>query len=386
MKRLLDNGRKFVVISTLALILLPTLYLHADSKSKLPTYFKYSQEQLLPMKKLSTTLHMNNNQLRKWDAIMFYLVKKNSVGGIPASRIYAYVYTAQRDAAYLSKNIKGEFSGSLEPVSSKVLCLFFSNDCKLLTKEISQDPYSNILATTVVEKIKNRIDQDERQTKNYPQSLKGNDYWVGQKPYVGHDTGSAMTWLISSPKAFLPPPPPAPQAAQWQHELQLVKKAVNNMTPEQKKALLYWAGDPPSLTLAGLWLKSANDYMDTLDTPLAKRVLIRSVLAMGLADSFTGVFHAKYTYWVKRPNMKDPSLVTVLETPNHPTYPAGHACISGTAASILSYYFPQKKQQWWQMARKAGAGRVTAGIHFPIDIQQGLLMGEKIGQAAVHSS
>lgn len=373
------------IISFLVTSLSLSLNIHAETSDKSLTYFQYQPSALLPLKKLSSSDEMTVNQLKKWDTIMFNLVKQNKLSGIPASNIYTYVYIAQRDAAFISKNLKHQFMGSLDPISSKVLCLFFPNHCKELEKKSSTDFYSNKLADIVLDKIKLRIAQDKKQSKIYSQKLKGENYWIGKHPYVGQDTGSKLPWLISSPNEFLPPPPPAPNSTEWQHQLKETKQALKNITPEQKRSIHYWAGNPSTITPAGMWLNFANEYMDTLQTPLAKRLLVRSVLAMGIVDSFITIFHAKYTYWVKRPFMLDPSLRTVLKTPNHPSYPAGHAALSATAATILNYYFPEKKQQWWRMVDESSKGRIIGGIHFPIDIEEGAVLGKKVGKAAVSS-
>jgi membrane-associated phospholipid phosphatase len=83
--------------------------------------------------------------------------------------------------------------------------------------------------------------------------------------------------------------------------------------------------------------------------------------------------------------MLNPNLYTVMPTPNHPSYPAGHSGISAAAATILSYYFPENKEDWWKKANEASLSRVWGGIHFPIDAREGLVLGEKVGNAVIHA-
>lgn len=351
----------------------------------LPTYFQYTQSQYNQLKNMSSKYNMVTEQLTKSDQIMFDLVEKNKLGGLKACKIYTYVYTAQRDAGFLSKNINGRFIGSLEPVSSEALCLFFPKDCQSIQTKFISDPYSDKLAKIVILKIKKRILLDKNRTKMYPE-LTGKQYWAGKLPYIGQDAGSAMPWLIASPKAFLPPAPPAVQSNEWSIQLKKTTTAAKGITAKQRKMVIDWAGDPATITTPGMWLDMANRYMASQNVTLAKRLLTRSVLAMGIDDSLIAVFHAKYIFWTKRPFMLDPTLHTIIPTPNHPSYPSGHSALSATAATILSYYFPQNAKQWWQQAQDASDSRILGGIHFPLDTQQGLTMGKKIGKYVIDKS
>ncbi|MDX1837293.1 phosphatase PAP2 family protein [Legionella taurinensis] len=350
----------------------------------LPTYFNYTKEEQASLSGFETKQSITESSLKKWDSLMFELIKSNKLGDAPASRIYAYVYTAQRDAAFLSYNVKQQFAGNLDVVSGDVLCLFFPNDCSKIKFQVKSDPYSSQLSKLVLSKINERIAQDTSGEKPSTQPS-GGGYWLGTKPYFGQSVGSWKPWAITSVKPFLPIKPPATGAQAWQAQLKETETALNSITPAQTKAVVFWAGNPSTITPPGIWLKFANDYMEKEQLPLPKMVFVRSVLAMGIADSVITIFAAKYTYWIKRPFMLNPGLHTVMPTPNHPSYPAGHSGISATAATILTYYFPQNKSDWWEKAREASSSRIWGGIHFPIDAQEGLILGEKVANTVINS-
>ena len=50
-----------------------------------------------------------------------------------------------------------------------------------------------------------------------------------------------------------------------------------------------------------------------------------------LYDIGIACWEAKYTYWAIRPFQLDPGVKPVFATPNHPSYPAAHACASISA-------------------------------------------------------
>ncbi|RUR04420.1 vanadium-dependent haloperoxidase [Legionella sp. km772] len=159
--------------------------------------------------------------------------------------------------------------------------------------------------------------------------------------------------------------------------------ALKHISPEQINQVIFWAGNPSTVTPPGIWLIFANDYMNLHQIELEKALYVRSILAMGIADSVIAVFNSKYTYWVKRPFMREPSIHTIMPTPNHPSYPAGHSTLSATAETLLSYFFPENSAKWKNLASIASEGRVWGGIHFPIDVEQGGLLGDKVGEAII---
>lgn len=349
-----------------------------DRTKPLSTYFKYNADALKPLKGMTSSLEITTQELQKLDNIMFDLIRENKIDA-DSCRIYAYVYTAQRDMAFLSYNLHHKFSGSVEPITKKVLCEFFPKDCNNL-KTSNTDKYSEQLANIVFQQVKARNEQDKQHETLY-QVKTGSPYWAGTVPYFGQTFGSWKTWMIQSGHQFRAPQPPT--ESEWQTQLTLVKQARDHVTEEQKKAVVYWAGGPGTITPPGIWLNTTNNYMWDHDTSLEKTILVRSVLAMGLADSIASVFDSKYTYFQKRPFMRDHNIQPIMPTPNHPSYPAAHSALSGTAEVILIHYFPEAKNQWLKLANEGSKSRVWGGIHFDIDTEAGFKQGGEVGDFVI---
>ena len=79
------------------------------------------------------------------------------------------------------------------------------------------------------------------------------------------------------------------------------------------------------------------------------------MLWTGYTDAIIGCFDAKYTYSFWRPVtatvagggnsdlQADPAWLPLASTPNHPEYPAAHACASGAVSTLLAGYFGTTK-------------------------------------------
>lgn len=371
-------GLLLVVAGALYWVLRPT----EKQGEVVRTYFNYSQQDVDALKALSSEHTITETSIQRWQTKTYDLAEKNLALDVDASKLYAYLAVAQMDAAALSQKAHQGYVGDIGSVSKSVLCVFYPKDCGLLVVS-GEDAYSKKLADIVLQKVKERIVADDAQTKPY--SLKSNaSLWNGASPQVGLSAGSFKPWFMSSSDQFRPEsPPPQPDTAMLAEQLATVKKALAAATNEQKSVVVKWAGGPGTRTPPGIWLTLADDYMQTHPVSLRTYLETRTLLTTSMADAVVGVFDAKYTYQAKRPFMVDPSIITIMPTPNHPSYPAGHATISWAAATVLNKQLPSNTTEWERLADEASSSRTIGGIHFPIDNEVGKTLGVDIGKEAL---
>ncbi|WP_226581807.1 vanadium-dependent haloperoxidase [Halobacillus litoralis] len=170
-----------------------------------------------------------------------------------------------------------------------------------------------------------------------------------------------------------------PESINWQEELQQVKNTLQHLSEEQIKIAKYWGEGAASKQ----WSPIADRLIDTygVEAPRAARML--GALFSGMNDAFVVCWYLKYKWLVPRPNQIDPKLATVICTPVHPSYPSGHATISGAAEVILSYFFPAERRKIRSLAEECAKSRLYAGVHYPVDNDEGLRLGRQIGQIVV---
>jgi hypothetical protein len=377
------NRRRYpIIIAILLLVIIAGgvgLYIYlqpAKIQSSIRTYSTYTQSDIDALRAQSSSKTMSLDEVQKWDDQIYELVESHNTVDVDASKAYAYLAVAQMDAAALSFKAHGSFTGSLEHVSKDVLCELYPDSCSLLTAK--EDPYSKTLSSIVVAKVKARIAADNTQTK--PSVLKtGSQHWQGPDPKIGITAASFKPWFLTSADQFRSAKPLDQSSAEMQAELATVKTTLAAATNDQKAIVVRWAGGPGTRTPPGIWLTVATDYMQVHNTPFDSYLEVRALVTTSMADAVIGVFDSKYTYQYKRPNMFDTSIVTIMPTPNHPSYPAGHATISWAAATVLSAYLPDNKQEWDRLAKEASDSRTIGGIHFPADNVAGTTLGTDIG-------
>jgi hypothetical protein len=206
----------------------------------------------------------------------------------------------------------------------------------------------------------------------------GEGVWSGSAPVLPA-CGSWRTWIATSGAEFPPEPAYAFGSPEDLADVAAVVAAAAARTPEQETIVHAWGDAPPP----AIWNGMLNERIASrgLDAPAASRA--QAFLNMAMADGFVACWAAKYTYWTARPAQRIPGLVTVIPTPNFPSYTSGHSTISAAAAAVLAETFPDEGAFFRAQAEEAARSRLWGGIHFPHDNDQGLAVGTRLGAKVV---
>jgi hypothetical protein len=99
----------------------------------------------------------------------------------------------------------------------------------------------------------------------------------------------------------------------------------------------------------------------------------------------------KYHCRAPRPVEFSQSVQPMIQTPNHSSYPSGHATEAFAVATVLHRLMTGEtarmglshaaKPMPYRVAHRIAANRTVAGVHFPIDSRAGAFVGCHIGEA-----
>ena len=145
---------------------------------------------------------------------------------------------------------------------------------------------------------------------------------------------------------------------------------------------LRWSGGPGTKGARAHWLDLATKHMrETGFSDIGRALMIRSVLQMTVSDSWAAANDSKYTHLVKRPFARaepDNPIYTVMPTPKGPAYPSTSTSIAWASATVMAHYFPDRTDEWTAIADEIGNSRVWSGVHFPMDVEQGVILGRQV--------
>ena len=206
----------------------------------------------------------------------------------------------------------------------------------------------------------------------------GPGVWTGTNPVLPL-CGTWKCWLIPAGAEFQPEPPYAYGSAEDLREVDEIYQASLHRTQEQIDVVHKWADRSPP----AIWNAILVGRLRATGAGAVESARALAWLHMTMADAFVSCWSTKYTYWVARPFQRIPGLVTVIPTPNFPSYTSGHSTVSAAAAEVLGEFYPSERDYFVAQAEEAAISRFWAGIHFTHDDDEGLKVGHRIGAHAV---
>lgn len=349
-----------------------------DKLNTLDPFFSYSTDEWAAMRSVPlSTQPLVQEKFEQWDPSLYEITNHPQLDG-QTTRLMAYLYVAQRDFALLVYSIAQQWVGNPDSLVINIIRLFSPNFQS--SYPIQKDLFSEKIGEIVFRKIEARLKHEEANLKNYPPK-EGSGYWKETPPYIGQRIGTCQPWFLTSLKDVQAPPPPNPDSIIWAYGIQQILVEQAHLTPMQRQLISYWAGEKGPRS--GDWFAIANQKLRKKDLQFQEFLFVRAILAMALTDALIAAFDSKYTYWIPRPYMLDPTVIQIVICPKHPSYPSAHSVSSACAATILSHFFPHDKQRWQKLAFEAGNTRIWAGLHYMYDNEQGLIQGEKVGNIVI---
>jgi hypothetical protein len=215
-------------------------------------------------------------------------------------------------------------------------------------------------------------------------------------------------FTMTSASQFRADGPPDLGSATYAEDLNEVKAwggAVSALrTPEQSEIARFHTEPPPAFWTRNLRQFSSNDHS------LADNARLMAMMWVTHADLTVACFESKYHYNFWRPRAAIPAAATdgndatdadsgwlpFVPTPNHPEYPAAHACTAGGTAEVLKAFYGSKKLSFNftstvtglthhfdstdDMVKELQVARIYGGMHFRTSAVHGRVLGMKVGK------
>jgi undecaprenyl-diphosphatase len=108
-------------------------------------------------------------------------------------------------------------------------------------------------------------------------------------------------------------------------------------------------------------------------------IVVLTVLAVSVSD--LAARGLKTVFDVERPSSRYAEPKPLVTAPHDHAFPSGHAATSFAAATILTAARPRWGPLWFVLALAVGFSRVYVGVHYPIDIIGGAVLGIAVATA-----
>lgn len=184
-------------------------------------------------------------------------------------------------------------------------------------------------------------------------------------------------------------PPPAWDSPEYEQERRLFWEEQKKLNDKGREIADKWAGDPGTVTPAGLWQELALRMLRNKASSPEAAVKVLATLNVAMHNAFIACWKAKFTYYTARPyqwvHTFDTAWKPYLQTPRFPAYPSGHSTVSGAAARVLEHYFPEQAAFFEETAQEASYSRIIAGIHWFVDGKNGLDLGRRVAEQVLEA-
>jgi hypothetical protein len=176
------------------------------------------------------------------------------------------------------------------------------------------------------------------------------------------------------------------------------------LTTEQQDIARFYTEPPPQF-----WPRNLRGFAKGSQR-VADNARLMAILWVAQADALITCFESKYYYDFWRPRsaipladsdgndatLADPGWTPFVPTPNHPEYPAAHACNGGAVAEALRQFFGTKKigfdfnstvtstvhhfDSTDDLVKEEQVARIYGGMHFRTSTVDGKVLGMKVAK------
>jgi hypothetical protein len=132
---------------------------------------------------------------------------------------------------------------------------------------------------------------------------------------------------------------------------------------------------------------AANYWLGMMQISPARHPATYLMVRVGRRIGEHVVMCLKGYYRAPRPSQVCPAIIPMIDPPDTPSFPAGHAVQAYLISYLLAYSLPKIPQQYtpndldeakgplFDLAYRVSQNRVVAGLHYPIDITAGKAVG-----------
>jgi undecaprenyl-diphosphatase len=112
---------------------------------------------------------------------------------------------------------------------------------------------------------------------------------------------------------------------------------------------------------------------------LYRRYAVFGVLLLTIVVSEPLSFGLRQAVARDRPPVRFVDPEPLIKTPNSHSFPSGHSTTAFAAATVLGAFLPRFRPALYALAALIAWSRVVVGVHYPLDVLGGAVLGTALG-------
>lgn len=224
---------------------------------------------------------------------------------------------------------------------------------------------------------------------------------------------SVKPFALTSASQFRTPPPPALDSSVYAQDFDETRTwggTMSSMRSDAQLELGRFHTEPPPR----FWPRNLRKFIMT-ERSLADHARLMAMMLVAQADTEIACFESKYFYQFWRPQSAIPLAATdgndattadaawtpVVPTPNHPEYPAAHACVASALTEAMKAFYGTDRIRFsfdstvtstthdfdstTAFVEEIRVARLYGGMHFRNSMMRGEELGTKVARQVMQS-
>lgn len=225
--------------------------------------------------------------------------------------------------------------------------------------------------------------------------------------------GKVRPFFVQISQVNITPPPAYSESpgSQLFGDAMEVFTSSQMLNAEAYKISQFWNDEVKGLTVStpGRWISIATQAAMQSDIDVAELLDLYLRLSAAMSDAYIICWDLKYKYQQERPEtyivrVIQPEWRPNVPAPPHPSYPSGHSAVSAASAEVLIRTFgdnftitdhtldgredlsgaARTYHSFREMSKEVAWSRILLGVHFRTDCEEGLRIGQQIGEKIAH--
>lgn len=194
--------------------------------------------------------------------------------------------------------------------------------------------------------------------------------------FIKEDIAGNIIDLLGKEISFFPK---HPNDIDWDDQKTQLRRLQKNISPHVRQRINYWN----SSSVGKPWFTILEQLLIQYKVGVAASARIQAVLQAGINDSLIASRKYKNVYDCARPIQLHDDIMVYAPFTNTPGFPSENTSIAGTVSTIIGYFFPEERDTLAKLAQDCAETRNYSGTHFLIDTEEGLNLGNLIGDAVI---
>lgn len=160
-------------------------------------------------------------------------------------------------------------------------------------------------------------------------------------------------------------------------EIKSITAQQRGLTASDRERIQYWHSGAPAFRWQQIISRLGSTY------PHRKNGGRMANLHLAIYDATVAAWQQKSQFTLQAPHQASKSIQALGPAENYSAFVCERAAVAAAAAAIITYYFPEAKEEINALLADFRLARIASGLQYPSQVAAGLAIGQSIAQTYI---